>query len=179
MPIISETNDWGWVLERPCDECGFDSSRLGRDQVGPLIRTNAQSWQVILARPRAQLSRRLREDRWSPLEYACHVRDVLLLFDERLELMLRVDIPRFPYWDQDQAALDAQYHDQDPIEIAPTLAAASNDLAWRFGQIKEASWERRGIRSDGFEFTVDTLGCWVVRDGIHHLHDVTTDLSNA
>jgi hypothetical protein len=28
------------------------------------------------------------DDRWSALEYACHVRDVFRLYDERLEMML-------------------------------------------------------------------------------------------
>ena len=42
---------------------------------------------------------------WSPLEYACHVRDVLSLFTERVQLMLDQDAPTFANWDQDETAI--------------------------------------------------------------------------
>ena len=44
-------------------------------------------------------------DVWSPLEYACHVRDVHRVFAERVRLMLAEDDPLFDDWDQDAAAV--------------------------------------------------------------------------
>jgi hypothetical protein len=32
-PIVPDTKDWTWVLERPCPECGFDASGVRRDEV--------------------------------------------------------------------------------------------------------------------------------------------------
>ena len=34
------------------------------------------------------------------------------------------------------------------------------------------TWERRGIRSNGSEFTVATLAVYFLHDVEHHLHDV-------
>ncbi len=34
--------------------------------------------------------------KWLPLEYGCHVRDVLRLYGTRLDLMLTIDGPRYP-----------------------------------------------------------------------------------
>ena len=25
-PIVPDTKDWTWVLDRPCEECGFDAT---------------------------------------------------------------------------------------------------------------------------------------------------------
>ena len=69
---------------------------------------------------------------WSPLEYACHLRDVARLFDTRLRLMLTTDEPRFDDWDQDAAAIDGRYGEQDPARVAEELAAACVRLARAF-----------------------------------------------
>jgi hypothetical protein len=177
MPIVPDTKDWTWVLERPCPECGFDASLLPREQVAPLTRTNARAWAPILAEPPALLRARHRDDRWSPLEYACHVRDVFRLYDERLQLMLSQDHPTFANWDQDQTAVADRYNDQDPGVVAAELLTAADALAATFDTVAGAAWDRRGSRSDGATFTVDTFGRYMIHDPVHHLHDVTADLS--
>ncbi len=58
---------------------------------------------------------------WSPLEYACHVRDVFDLACVRVELMLTEDAPRFANWDQDATAIDDDYPSQDPQAVADQL----------------------------------------------------------
>ena len=70
--------------------------------------------------------------KWSPLEYACHVRDVLRLYDQRLELMLSQDDPLFPNWDQDETAVADRYAEQDPAEVAAALRQAALAIAGRF-----------------------------------------------
>ena len=86
MSITPDTKDWTWVLERPCPECGFDPGGQGFDDLPGLVHDTAMAWSEVLTRPDAV--RRPRPDVWSPLEYACHVRDVHVLFAERLRLML-------------------------------------------------------------------------------------------
>ncbi len=61
---------------------------------------------------------------WSPLEYACHVRDVFRIFDARLGLMLTEDDPTFANWDQDVTAVDDAYGEQDPATVAAELVDA-------------------------------------------------------
>src|SRR5687767_7536500 len=98
--MTPDTKDWTWVLDRPCPECGLDTSGLRVTDVGSMIRANAVAWSQVLAGG-GPVRRRPSEDVWSPLEYACHVRDVFRLFDERLQLMLGEDDPLFANWDQD------------------------------------------------------------------------------
>ena len=100
-PVPADTKDWTWVLARACPECGFDATTVDRTAVARLIRENATRWQELLRRP-VDLAARPSDDRWSPLEYACHVRDVYVLYDERLHLMLDEDDPTFRNWDHPQ-----------------------------------------------------------------------------
>lgn len=76
MPIVPDDKNWTWVVERACPECGFAASTVQPGELGSLLRENAATWTRILAEPAELLRRRSSDDRWSPLEYACHVRDV-------------------------------------------------------------------------------------------------------
>ena len=95
---------------------------------------------------------------WSPLEYACHVRDVCDLFDRRLALMLTEDDPLFENWDQDVSAVVGRYGDQDPATVADALVAAAASIAARFDSVTGDQWARTGRRTDGAVFTSESSG---------------------
>jgi DinB superfamily len=170
--IEPDTKDWTWVLDRPCPECGFEAGAVAPEAVGDLVRDNAAAWQEVLARPRDLLATRPSDDRWSALEYACHVRDVLRIYDERLVLMLTEDDPGFANWDQDATAVEDRYGEQDPATVARDLAAAAAVLADRFDGVPGDAWGRTGTRSDGVRFTVASFARYFVHDPVHHLDDV-------
>ena len=107
------------------------------------------------------------------MEYACHVRDVFRLYDQRLELMLSQDDPLFPNWDQDETAVADRYGEQDPAEVAAALRQAAFAIAGRFEGVTGDQWRRTGTRSDGARFTVETFARYFVHDPVHHLYDVT------
>ena len=159
------------MLRRPCPECGLDTSTVTGADIPVMIRANAAAWQQPLAAPQA--ARRPRPGTWSPLEYGCHVRDVFVLFRERLGLMLTEDDPLFPNWDQDETAVDGRYGEQDPAEVGRQLSAAGDALAGRFAAVSGNEWRRPGRRSDGAAFTVETFGRYLIHDPVHHLYDVT------
>ncbi|HEY3140833.1 MAG TPA: DinB family protein [Acidimicrobiales bacterium] len=171
MPIVPDTKDWTWVLERRCPECGFDASTTPRDKVANLIRENAYEWQKVLGHAE-RLRDRPAQDRWSALEYACHVRDVFRLYDFRLGLMLSQDEPTFPNWDQDASAIEDRYNEQDPLAVARDLTDGAAGLARSFDSVEGDAWDRTGLRSDGARFTVDTFSRYLVHDPIHHIWDV-------
>ncbi|HEY1116874.1 MAG TPA: DinB family protein [Acidimicrobiales bacterium] len=167
---VPDDKDWTWVLERPCPECGFDASSVDRADVGDLVRANASAWQQVLAR--ADVGARPVPARWSPLEYACHVRDVFRRYLERLDLMLTQEGVHFPNWDQDATAIDDDYAGQRAVAVAVELTRAGAALADRFDTVADDQWSRTGFRSDGASFTVDTFARYFVHDPIHHLWDV-------
>ncbi|MGH3330514.1 MAG: DinB family protein [Nocardioidaceae bacterium] len=170
MTIEPDTKDWTWVLERRCDECGFDSSTVPVDQLPDQFRQNARGWIDVLTGE--DVAVRPVPSVWSPLEYACHVRDVHVLFDRRVELMLTEDAPRFENWDQDATAVDSAYGDQDPAVVATELVAAAEAVAGRYAAVAGDRWHCRGTRSEGAVFTVETLARYHLHDVVHHLYDV-------
>ena len=171
MTIIPDTKDWTWVLQRPCPECGFDTSGFAVEAVPGMIMANAAAWPDALSGDRART--RQEPAKWSPLEYGCHVRDVFRLYDQRLELMLSRDDPLFPNWDQDETAVADRYDQQDPAEVAAALRQAAFAIAGRFETVTGDQWQRTGTRSDGARFTVETFARYLVHDPVHHLYDVT------
>jgi hypothetical protein len=172
MTIIPDTKDWTWVLTRSCPECGLDTSTLAREAIAGMILSNAGAWREVLAGADS-VGARPEPGKWSPLEYACHVRDTLRVYDGRLELMLTTDDPHYPNWDQDETAVAERYGEQDPAAVARELAAAASALAARFAGVSGGQWERTGNRSDGARFTVETFARYFVHDPVHHLYDVT------
>jgi hypothetical protein len=172
MPITPDTKDWTWVIDRPCPECGFDAREVDRALVGRAVRENAAAWVLILQRD--DVRRRPREDRWSDLEYACHVRDVYRLFDQRLGLMLAEDDPEFANWDQDETAVAERYDLQDPGSVAREILEAGGRCADRFDAVTDDQWSRPGRRSNGSRFTVESIGVYCLHDTFHHLWDVTS-----
>jgi hypothetical protein len=118
-----DDKDWTWVLETPCPDCGFDAAAIRKVDIASQVRDTAKAFAVALERPNA--GDRPEPVVWSVLEYACHVRDVCRLFDERLRLMLTQDDPLFPDWDQDATALADRYWAQEPTvgtaeQVRPT-----------------------------------------------------------
>lgn len=181
MEITPDTKDWTWVLDRPCPECGLDTSTFGHDDIPAMLRANAVAWQEVLASGTA--GERPDPTTWSPLEYAAHVRDVCRVYTERLHLMLTQDAPHYPNWDQDATAVEDRYGEQDPATVAKELTEAANHLADRFAELAERTvehcaevgeWHRTGTRSDGAHFTIDTFARYFIHDPIHHLHDART-----
>ena len=170
--IPPDTKDWTWVLDRPCPQCGFEAANYPHAQVGAAIRSNAATWPAVLDRTDA--ARRTRPDKWSVLEYGCHVRDVLRIFDDRLARMLTEDDPAFENWDQDATARRDGYELQDPGVVATQLGVAADVLAGCYDTITGPQWQRTGTRSDGARFTVATLAVYGLHDPIHHLWDVMT-----
>ena len=170
MTITPDTKDWTWVIDRPCPECGFDAHGLPRTEVGDLLRASAAQWQQVLADE--SVGRRPSPTKWSPLEYACHVRDATEIYSVRLARMLAEDDPLYANWDQDSTALTGQYGEQDPALVSVEVMAAINEIAAAFDAVEGEQWQRTGRRSDGAVFTVDSFAGYFVHDLIHHLHDV-------
>jgi hypothetical protein len=178
MPIIPETKSWTWILERPCPECGFDTRPLGTSDLAPLFADQAERWPAILAgRDRSQLRQRPSDDRWAPLEYACHVRDVFRLGVVRLTMLLEKDDAVFANWDQDATAEEDAYLEQDPAVVAKEISSAAVAVADLLHQVPTEGWQRSGRRSDGARFSVHSFSRYLIHDPIHHLWDVDQQLN--
>jgi len=172
--IAPDTKDWTWTLERTCPDCGLAAGTIPASELSARVTACTDPWSSVLARSDARV--RPEPSTWSPLEYACHVRDVCALFTDRLTLLRAGDGPTFENWDQDRTATEQRYAEQDPATVAGQLAAAAQGLSSAFAGVPDDAWSRSGTRSDGSPFTVLTLGRYGLHDLAHHLWDVGVDV---
>ncbi len=172
LVIDPDTKDWTWVLARRCPECGFDASCIAGGAVPALVRSNASDWQTLFVEGSIAPGRS-DPAKWSSLEYACHVRDVYRIYDQRITLMLEHDDPLFPNWDQDAAAEAERYDEQDPHTVVRELVSSAATLSDRLDGLSADDWGRTGNRSDGASFTIGSISRYMIHDPIHHLWDVT------
>lgn len=169
-PPEPDDKDWTWVVHTACVDCGFDPAALDVTGTGPALRATIPRWQAVLSR--SDVRERSNPSTWSALEYACHVRDVCDVMRGRLEAMLAEDGVGFPNWDQDAAAVAAQYWTQDPSLVAADYARTAEQTAVAFDTVDPTAWAYRGVRSNGSVFTVATLATYFLHDITHHLADV-------
>lgn len=176
-PAAPDSKDWTWVLERPCDDCGFAAGDQTPADVARELRAGVPLWRAVLAAPDAAV----RPDplTWSPLEYAAHVRDVHRTFTERLALMMEHDAPQFPNWDQDATAVEERYFEQDPAVVAADLAAAAEAVTAAYDAVPDDALDRPGLRSNGSAFTIASLARYHLHDVVHHQWDVRTAATRA
>jgi hypothetical protein len=165
-----DDKDWTWTLRRPCPECGFDATATSAADVPTIV-------DDVLARFGRRLAAgdattRPEPRTWSTTEYACHIRDVCDIFDERLRQMLTRDDPLFANWDQDETALERRYGEQEPARVGTELDAAGARISATIQGVSAEQWARPGRRSNGSVFTVDTLTRYFAHDLVHHAHDV-------
>jgi hypothetical protein len=171
VSIEPDTKDWTWVIDKACPDCGWDPESVDREQFADQLHETTRGWYSMLAdadyavRPAPQV--------WSRLEYACHVRDVHRLFAERVQLMLDEDDPSFDNWDQDATASEEDYGEQDPASVGVELVERAAEAAAIYSSVEGDQWQRTGRRSNGSEFTVETIGRYHLHDVIHHLWDVS------
>jgi hypothetical protein len=167
--IEPDTRDWTFTITDGCKECGFDP---GYDVTTTGARMRTAASRLVEALRRTDAAQRPAPHVWSALEYGCHVRDVLRLFDERLALMLAQEDPLFANWDQDRTAVEDRYWEQDPADVIPELTEASDATSAAFDSVRGDQWERTGRRSNGSVFTARTLAVYCLHDVEHHVHDV-------
>ena len=168
---MSDDKDWTWVLERPCRECGAAVQTLSREELAPRIRSTAAAWRDMLGRGALVTQPPHGATRtWTILEYGAHVRDVFDLFEDRIRTMLKKrKPPTFKDWNQDDAAKG--YADEDPNKVAYALASNAGKIADVLDRVKGDEWAKEGKRSDGAEFTVESIARYLIHDFEHHLWD--------
>jgi len=115
---------------------------------------------------------------WSALEYAAHLRDVLLVQRERAVRVLVEDGPSFPPMHRDERVALCRYSAQSVPEVLDQLAMAARLLALVFDGLDEAALTRP-LRYNWPSPTVHDLA-WMGRHTVHecrhHLLDVTEGL---
>ena len=154
-----------------CGECGFDYFTLPRLALAPSIALGGTQHAARLAAPVTALTARPAPGVWSPLEYACHVRDVLGVQRERMLRAASEEQPVFAPMDRERLVQERAYNNQDPAEVALALLTAAVDLAEHVNGMGDREWARTGVYN--FPETAVRDVDWMVR---HTLHELTHHL---
>ena len=159
----------------PCTECRYDYAVLDHSQIIAEVTSLAdQHRQVLASAPRERLSEHSRPDTWSPLEYGCHVRDVLRFQRERVMAAQVQDRPVFASMRRDERAVEERYNEQDPLVVAGDLTAAAASFVSEITALDEQGWQRTGI----YPWPAPEVRSveWVARrtahELAHHLFDI-------
>ncbi len=176
MPDTTEELGARWQSER-CPECAFDPNGVGPEELPAAVAGLGRRYQAPLTRflpgeDASLLIARPLPGVWSALAYACHVRDVLAIFDARIARMLTEDAPELGWWDHEAAVEADAYERQPPAEVAAAIAANAAALSATLAAVPDEGWDRTGTRRDGEVFTVLGAGRFALHEGTHHLLDI-------
>lgn len=163
-----------------CEECGYAYDLAAATRVAHEIRAGvAELAELLTTTAPRTLAQRTAPELWSPLEYACHVRDVLLTQRERVLLARRVDIPAAVPMGRDERVAQEGYAEQDPAEVAEEVTIAGRLLANVLSRLDTADWELRLIYNwpQRTERTLRWVAANTLHDVRHHLLDIRRQLA--
>lgn len=126
---------------------------------------------TLRARPRPEV--------WSPVEYACHVRDVLLTFAVRVHRGVVEDRPRLEPMYADWRAERFDYRATRLDVLLPELATAAEGFVAEVRSAPDDAWDRVVVRRTEEVRTVRWLVRQAAHECVHHLADVKASLSPA
>lgn len=163
-----------------CMGCGFEYEAVTVEEVGPAIVAGAAALGAAVAGGGSAARARPSPLVWSALEYACHVRDVLLVQRERVLLGLRAESPTLVPMGRDERVEHDGYGEQDPRDVARQLDDAALLFTRLFGRLS-ASERARTVTYNHpapAERTLAWLGVHTTHEVVHHLADARAALTS-
>jgi rubredoxin len=158
-----------------CPECGFVYEDLPLDTVAPSMRAFARSYREAMdGIDQAVASERPEPTVWSALEYACHIRDVLLVQRDRVVLAHVVECPQPVPMSRDERVAICRYDAQSMADVLDQLAMACELCALVFEGLDDDALAREIIYNFPTPVVRDLgwMGRHTVHEGVHHLKDV-------
>lgn len=163
-----------------CSECGFDYDAVRAADMAALIVGGVGEFAVILRGSGSDLRARRSPTLWSPLEYGCHLRDVLLVQRERVLAARRVERPSFEPMGRDERVMHDGYAQQEPVAVADELMMASSLFANVLNRLRSGDWDRPVVYNypQKAERTLRWVATHALHEVRHHLLDVRRQLAS-
>jgi len=157
-----------------CSECGFAYGAMPRHELSRTLSEGGAAYGSRLAGDNVVLRARPTPEHWSPLEYACHVRDVALMQRDRLYVALVEDEPSFKPMYREQRVVFDRYDTQVPAAVAEQVKMAADLLANGFAGLEDAQWSRSLVYGypDPSRRDVEWMAHHTLHELIHHLMDI-------
>ncbi len=164
------------ALDDACPTCGF-TYRIARAAALEWIPSDTKEFVAVFRRlDDATARRRPDPGTWSPLEYACHVRDVLRVQLERVQLVAVADEPTFIPMRRDERVVEDRYNEQDPATVASEIEDAGNAFYEYLESLDDSGWLRQGVYNypEPQLRTVEWITIHTVHELLHHRVDIGT-----
>jgi hypothetical protein len=164
-------------MER-CEQCGFVWDAVAPAEIAPGVRSATTAIADLLVDHGPIADVRALPERWSALEYGCHVRDVLYNVRDRIVLALVEESPT-PHPMFGTPRVDLGLYAGDAPDVTARDLVSAGDL---FGRTVEClpegamerelfyGWPRPATRP------VSWVAAQVLHECRHHLDDVRSDL---
>ena len=157
-----------------CEECGFEYDLGSAPSVAALITAGAAQFASVLHDSDTDLRSRREPTLWSPLEYGCHLRDMLLVQRERVLAARRRDQPSCEPMGRDERVDHDGYAEQEPHDVACQLTMAAQLFANVLTRLPIGDWSRSVVYN--YPREAERSLRWVA---VHTLHEVTHHLVDA
>lgn len=176
---------WQWhrIQMDPCPQCGDHPAALPPSELGPLAVERAEAWHEFLTQADEDYLRRSPEfGVFSPIQYGAHVRDIIRVYTDRIELGLEQDSPTVPMFNPPQEEWE-RYNTLDAGALGADIVVQAQRLASITSTLGPDTWRRIVVNDRGpygvYSFTLAGLACNAVHETHHHLLDATGTLQQA
>jgi catechol 2,3-dioxygenase-like lactoylglutathione lyase family enzyme len=174
------TTDESWleiVETATCAGCGLTAADGPAGTLGGRIIDETERWARVLVGDEAAIRRRPDPTTWSALEYAVHVRDALVVFNERTARMLVEFDPELGWWDHEAAIDEGHANDLDVPSVLQDLVRNATEFSATLQRVTGTAWNRTGNRRGRERFTIETTARFALHEVVHHRVDAQRSMT--
>lgn len=161
-----------------CPGCGFSYDLRRATAAGDDIRARVGEIAAILHDNDIDVRARPRPEVWSPLEYACHLRDVLLVQRERVLAARRTSGAACTPMGREERAEHDGYNEQNPDDVARQITDAAILFRNILTRLSGDDWDRTVIYNypETRERSLRWVAVHTAHELQHHLLDIRRQL---
>jgi hypothetical protein len=162
-----------------CDVCGFTWDSVGVRDVAGRLGEATRSFIEVVTDAGPLVARRPSPARWSVLEYAGHLRDVLISLRERVIAATIVEHPTGAAMHRDERVALGLYHGDAPDDVAREISVLSALFVKTLAAVPAKAFDRTMTYSPVTPqvVTITWVAAQAVHEAEHHLDDVRENLS--
>lgn len=157
-----------------CTDCGFSWATLTRAEVSRRMGDSVESFVDVIREAGTKVAERPSQERWSILEYAGHLRDVLVSIRERMVLASILEVPVGQPIFRDER-IDLGFYAQDAAsDVAVELQVVTYLFLKTVATLPDGFEQRRLVYSTRTPLEITIAGAMsnALHECEHHLGDV-------
>ncbi len=159
-----------------CEACEIDFAQVSvADAVAVIGSLPGRVRETVSAAPAEVRRLRPRADRWSVIEYVCHLRDVYATYTIRLHRARTEHEPVLEPMLNDLRARRFRYNERSVDAVLDELGATAAGFCEEVARMEQ--WDRLVTRLPGEHRTARWLVRQAMHEGQHHLDDISKTTS--